>query len=144
MYTGEAPLSNVTQPNVSIPDPPAGKPGPAQQFIPSVATATRINPKSNQAIEQKNIFTPGQTFYLTFSVQPPQGQTGEVVTKWYTNDHFYYANDPKKSRILPAKSATLRGTCGLINQPQAALNFTGTVNWLRPTTLRFGTNRASI
>ena len=104
MYTGEASLSNITQPNATIPDPPEGKPGPAQQFIPSVATATRIDPQSNQVIEKQNIFTPGQTFYLTFSVQPPQGQTGEVVTKWYTNDHFYYANDPKK---VPYTSGTI-------------------------------------
>jgi hypothetical protein len=102
MYTGEAPLSNVTQPNVTIPDPPASKSGPAQQFIPSVATATRLN-QDKQIIEKQNIFTPGQTFYLTFSVQPTQGQTGTVTAKWYTNDHFYIAKNSDPVKYDPTK-----------------------------------------
>ena len=103
MYTGEAPLNNVTQPNVTIPDPPDAKPGPAQQFIPSVATATRLD-ENKQVVEKQNIFTPGQKFYLAFSVQPAQGQTGTVIAKWYTNDHFYTVSTPQPVKYDPTKT----------------------------------------
>jgi hypothetical protein len=102
MYTGEAPLSDIQPAQVNIPDPPDGKAGPAQQYIPSIATATRLDP-NKQVIEKQNIFTPGQMFYLTCSVQPAQGQTGSVVAKWYTNDHFYTTTTSDPVKYDPTK-----------------------------------------
>lgn len=91
LYTGKAPVTNVNPNNTNIPDPPqltAKDSGPAMNVIGSVSLAVRID-KNNQPIQPVNIFTPGQTFYLTFSVAPPKGQSGTVTTKWYTNNIFY-------------------------------------------------------
>jgi hypothetical protein len=102
LYPGNAHLSDIAQPKVNIPDPPAGKPGPAQQYIPSVATALQVDPH-NQVIQEVKIFKPGQIIQLSFSVQPAQKQTGEVIAKWYTNDHFYTTLGPKTVTYDPTK-----------------------------------------
>ncbi|GLV57508.1 hypothetical protein KDH_43440 [Dictyobacter sp. S3.2.2.5] len=91
IYTGKASVPNVTTGNTNISDPPAltaKDSGPAMNVIPAVSLATHID-KNNLPIQSQNIFQPGQTFYLTFSVQPPKGQQGKVTAKWYTNGIFY-------------------------------------------------------
>lgn len=73
----------------ALPDPPNKVDmGPAYNIIPSAATAFRIDPKTNFAIAPVNVFSPGQPFYLSFSVISPDTD-GRVYTKWYTNNQYF-------------------------------------------------------
>lgn len=72
-----------------LPDPPDKVDiGPAYNTIPSAATALRIDPKTNFVIAPVNVFSPGQPFYLSFSVISPNND-GRVYTKWYTNNQYF-------------------------------------------------------
>jgi len=72
-----------------LPDPPNKVDvGPAYNTIPSAATASRIDPKTNFVIAPVNVISPGQTFYLAFSVISPNND-GRVYTKWYTNNQYF-------------------------------------------------------
>jgi hypothetical protein len=80
LQTGQAP---------KLPDPPDKVDmGPAYNIIPSAATALRIDPKTDFVIAPVNVFSPGQPFYLSFSVISP-GNDGRVYTKWYTNNQYF-------------------------------------------------------
>ncbi|GCE18046.1 hypothetical protein KDK_18460 [Dictyobacter kobayashii] len=97
-YNGK-PVSSIPANNQTIPDPPqltAKDSGPAVNIIPAASLATHID-KNNLPVQSVTVFSPGQTFYLTFSVQPPKGQEGTVTAKWYTNGKFYTPQSvPKK------------------------------------------------
>lgn len=103
-YNGKAVVSSINTDNTTIPDPPAPTDkdsGPAMNIIPSVSLATHVD-QANLPIQSVNIFKPGQTFYLTFSVQPPKGPAGTVTAKWYTNNIFFRSQPvPKKFSYDP-------------------------------------------
>ncbi|GHO88966.1 hypothetical protein KSZ_69720 [Dictyobacter formicarum] len=102
LYNGQG-GPNISANNQNIPDPPAltdKDSGPAMNIIPSVALATHID-KYNLPTQPTNVFAPGQTFYLTFSVQPPKGQKGAVTAKWYTNGIFYRSQLSQKIKYDP-------------------------------------------
>lgn len=89
--------------------------GPAYNIIPSAATALRVDPKTNFVIAPVNAFSPGQTFYLAFSVISPD-KDGRVYTKWYTNSQ-YFTTVQSKDQI---KAHTTESGSISITYPQAA------------------------
>lgn len=89
--------------------------GPAYNIIPSAATALRIDPKTNFVIEPVKAFSPGQTFYLTFSVISPNND-GRVYTKWYTNNqHFTTVQSKEMMKAHSNQSGSIS-----ITYPQSA------------------------
>lgn len=71
-----------------IPDPPERvDEGPANGIITSAATTARIDTQNKIAIAPQNTFAVNQPFYVTFSVAAQKKQ-GQVVVKWYMNDHL--------------------------------------------------------
>jgi hypothetical protein len=105
-YTGK-PVSNIATQNVNIPAPAQPIPGPAYNNIPSAALASRID-SNNQPIEQKDTFSPGQTFYVTFSVQPDKGKTGVEQVKWYTNNNLFQPSKPISVPYQPSKTSNFK------------------------------------
>jgi hypothetical protein len=93
--TGFVTPPNLTPvPTVALPDPPKTQAtGPAYSIINSATTTAKIN-SQNVATKQDTVFKPGQTIYLTYSVQHPKAP-GAVVAKWYTNGSFYQASEPR-------------------------------------------------
>jgi hypothetical protein len=61
--------------------------GPAYAIINSATTTDRLN-SQHVAVDQNDVFRPGETIYLTYSVQRPK-TPGIVTIKWYTNNVFY-------------------------------------------------------
>lgn len=102
-YTGK-PVSNIATTQVNIPDPAQPILGLAHNNIPSAALASRVD-SNNQPIEQKNIFSPGDKFYVTFSVLPDKGQTGTVLVRWYTNNNLYQPGTPFHVKYEPDKTS---------------------------------------
>jgi hypothetical protein len=89
---GVVPPPNV-KPIATVPlkDPPTTQQtGPAYGIINSATTTSRIN-SQHVAQQQDTVFRPGQSIYLTYSVQHPKAP-GVVVIKWYTNGLFYQSN----------------------------------------------------
>jgi hypothetical protein len=87
--TGNALPPSIQPKQASLPDPPNKVDmGPAYNIIPSAATALHIDPKTNFVITPVNAFSPGQQFYLAFSVISPN-EDGQVSTKWYTNNQYF-------------------------------------------------------
>ncbi len=114
--------ANTRPPNIQInqttqfPDPPDKiDTGPAYNTISSAATASRIDPKTKFVIVPQKIFSPGQTFYLAFSVSSPSND-GQVYTKWYTNNQ-YFSTVQSKERI---KAHSNESGSVSITYPQAA------------------------
>jgi hypothetical protein len=64
--------------------------GPAYSIINSATTTSRIN-SQHVAQQQDTVFKPGQSIYLTYSVQHPKAP-GVVTIKWYTNGLFYQSS----------------------------------------------------
>ena len=64
--------------------------GPAYGIINSATTTSKIN-SQHVAQQQDIVFRPGQSIYLTYSVQHPKAP-GVVVIKWYTNGLFYQSS----------------------------------------------------
>lgn len=89
IFSDTRPPSLQTHQAPQLPDPPDKVDlGPAYNIIPSAATASRIDPKTNFVIAPVNVFSPGQPFYLSFSVISPNND-GRVYTKWYTNNQYF-------------------------------------------------------
>jgi len=86
---GFVPPPNL-KPTVTLPLSVPGTPqvtGPAYTIINSATTTDRLN-NQHVAVDQNNVFSPGQMIYLTYSVQRPK-TPGIVTIKWYTNGVFY-------------------------------------------------------
>ncbi len=100
---GDARLPNIqTNQGTKLPDPPDKVDmGPAYNTIPAAATALRIDPKTNFVIEPVKVFSPGQAFYLAFSVISPNND-GRVNTKWYTNNQYFTTVQSKE--VIKANS----------------------------------------
>jgi len=101
-------LGDARPPNIhtnqakKLPDPPDKVDmGPAYNTIPAAATALRIDPKTNFVIEPVKVFSPGQAFYLAFSVISPNND-GRVYTKWYTNNQYFTTVQSKE--VIKANS----------------------------------------
>ncbi len=86
-------LVGVTPPNVAatpvpnLPDPKPSENGPAYGIISSATTAPSVDPKTGIALQPGQVFKPGQTIYLTYSVHAKKA--GTVTVKWYTNGLLY-------------------------------------------------------
>ena len=95
-HTGFVTPPNLTPvPTAPLHDPPkAQETGPAYNTINSATTTATIN-SQNVATKQDTVFKPGQTIYLTYSVQHPKAP-GTVVARWYTNGSFYQASEPRR------------------------------------------------
>jgi hypothetical protein len=90
MFTNESPPSVKTALAERLPDPPNQiDMGPAKDIISSGTTTLRID-KNNLPLQTDRVFTVNQTFYVTYTVQPPEGQQGRVSVKWYMNEHLYH------------------------------------------------------
>jgi hypothetical protein len=88
-FTGAPPPPVKAQTAQKLPDPPDKiDPGPASSTIPSVTTTLHLN-NNNLALETDKVFTVNQTFYVTYTVNPPEGQEGKVSMKWYMNGQFF-------------------------------------------------------
>ncbi len=115
-FLGDARPPSIPANQTPLPDPPNKVDmGPAYNTIPSAATALRIDPKTNFVITPVNVFSPGQTFYLAFSVIAPNND-GRVYTKWYTNNQYFTTVQSKEQ--IKAQS-TESGSVS-ITYPQAA------------------------
>lgn len=107
---------NIQANQATFPDPPSKVDiGPAYTIIPSAATALRIDPKTNFVITPVNVFSPGQAFYLAFSVISPTSD-GRVYTKWYTNNQYFTTVQSKE--LIKAHSNESGSVS--ITYPQAA------------------------
>jgi hypothetical protein len=85
--TSAPPSSLQGPPAANLPDPPEVTDkdrGPAYDTIPSATTASRIDPQQSIALQPDKVFRPGQTFYVTYSVQHPK-EKGYVTVEWYAN-----------------------------------------------------------
>lgn len=94
----------VPPPNVHLaPTPPLPTPttpqitGPAYSIINSATTTDRLN-SQHVAVAQNNVFKPGETIYLTYSVQRPK-TPGIVTIKWYTNNVFYTQSQTQQINV---------------------------------------------
>ena len=86
---GDALPPSIQPKQTALPDPPNKVDiGPAYNVIPSAATALHVDSKTNFVITPVNVFSPGQQFYLAFSVISPN-EDGRVYTKWYTNNQCF-------------------------------------------------------
>ncbi len=75
-------------PKMQLPDAPDKvDAGPAYTIIPSATTAKSID-ANNFAPTAERAFAVNQPFFLTYSVQSPQGQSGKVMVKWYANNEL--------------------------------------------------------
>ncbi len=86
-------LVGMTPPNLqatpipNLPDPKPSESGPAYGVISSATTAPSVDPKTGIALQPSQVFKPGQTIYLTYSVHAKKA--GTVTVKWYTNGLLY-------------------------------------------------------
>jgi hypothetical protein len=86
-FSASAPVHNLSAQR--LPDPPDQiDTGPALSIIPSGTTTLHID-NNNLPLETDKVFTVNQTFYVTYTVQPPAGQQGQVSAKWYMNGRLY-------------------------------------------------------
>lgn len=82
------PASVQSPANSNIPDPKQNPEiGPANAIINSATTASVVDQQHYIPIQPAQIFKPGQTIYLTYTVHP-KGK-GVVTIKWYTNNILY-------------------------------------------------------
>lgn len=89
-FTGQRLTAGATPTFVALADPPHKTDmGPAAKFIPSGTTTLRIDQANNVALETDQVFTVNQPFYVTYTLQLPQGEEGRVTVKWYMNGQFY-------------------------------------------------------
>jgi hypothetical protein len=101
-----APVKDLPISSNGVQDPPEQTSkdfGPAYNAIPSATTALIID-KNNVPRERVRVFKTGQPFYLTFSVQAPDGGKGGIVhTKWYTDGKYYTDITSGKDPIKPGE-----------------------------------------
>ena len=96
---GVVPPPNIhltATPTLSVPATPQIT-GPAYTIINSATTTDRLN-SQHVAVDQNNIFSPGETIYLTYSVQRPK-TPGTVTIKWYTNNVFYQQSQTQQINV---------------------------------------------
>jgi hypothetical protein len=85
----DRPASLKPTPTAPLPDPKSSPDfGPAANIINSATTASKIDAQINVVLQPANVFHPGQTIYVTYSVQRPK-TPGVVTVKWYTNGLLY-------------------------------------------------------
>jgi hypothetical protein len=85
----DRPASLKPTPTTPLPDPKSSPDfGPAANIINSASTASKIDAQINVVLQPANVFHPGQTIYVTYSVQRPK-TPGVVTVKWYTNGLLY-------------------------------------------------------
>jgi len=85
----DRPASLKPTPTAPLPDPKSSPDfGPAANIINSATTASKIDAQINVVLQPANVFHPGQTIYVTYSVQHPK-TPGVVTVKWYTNGLLY-------------------------------------------------------
>jgi hypothetical protein len=88
-FTNEPPPPVKTASAQRLPDPPNKiDTGPAVGIIPSGTTTLHID-EHNVALQTDKVFIVNQPFYVTYTVQPPEGQDGKVTVKWYMNSQLY-------------------------------------------------------
>jgi len=88
-FAGKPPASMKVVSAANLPDPPDRvDKGPAYNIIPSASTASVIDPKTNITLRPDKVFHPGQTFYITYSVQRPN-KDGMVYIKLYTDNNYF-------------------------------------------------------
>lgn len=89
MFTNQSPPSVQVPSAQRLPDPPDKiDTGDALAIIPSGTTTLRID-GNNLPVETDKVFTVNQPFYVTYTVQPPSGEQGQVSVKWYMNGKLY-------------------------------------------------------
>jgi len=110
----------------SLPDPsPNPIYGPAKNIINSASTASKIDQQTDIALQPSNVFSPGQTIYLTYSVHPKS--VGIVVLKWYTNGLLYKTvtsppiSDAKNGKVTMQFPQSVEGKVELYWNDQLAI-----------------------
>ena len=89
LFGGGSPPANVQPATVSIPDPSTAiDKGKAYGIITAATTTLYVDSKSQVPRETDQIFKPGQTFFVTYSVHHPPTK-GTVSIMWYSNGHSY-------------------------------------------------------
>lgn len=117
IYGTSRPPSLQNTPSVQIPNPPDKvDTGPAIKIIPSAATASRIDPKTNIPLQLENTFKVGTIFYVTYSAKPPK--VGKVVLKWYMNNIFYRSME--STPLDPKATPTVNGNVQMVYQSPAS------------------------
>ncbi len=91
---GDARPANVKPTRTILLPPPqtANQFGSASTIITSAATASTIDKRTAQPLNETTQFKAGDTIYLTYSVHPKA--PGKVTVKWYTNKNFYEESNP--------------------------------------------------
>lgn len=107
---GKPPVSMKAMSAANLPDPPDRvDKGPAYNIIPSASTASSIDPKTNITLRPDKVFQPGQTFYITYSVQHPN-KDGIVNIKLYTDNAYYTTLQSKQIKA----GDTLSGSATIV------------------------------
>lgn len=108
----DRPQSLKPTPAQALPDPKSSPDyGPAANVINSASTGSKVDAQYI-VLQPANTFKPGQTIYLTYSVQT-QKKPGVVTIKWYTNGQLYSTYQSQ-----PIKGGT--GTSFQVKYPKAA------------------------
>ncbi len=96
LYGSTLPANEKPAPAPVLPDPKKIPDyGPAAKVITSATTNTRIDPQNFVSAQPSQFFHPGQTIWLTYSVQPPKKGSGTLTIEWYTNGRPYLPGPPK-------------------------------------------------
>lgn len=104
----DRPASLQPTPTPPLPDP-TKTPfyGPAANIINSASTASEIDPQTYSPRLPANTFSPGQTIYLTYSVQHPK-TPGVVIIKWYMNGLLYNTSQTQSIKDSSSGSAEMQ------------------------------------
>jgi hypothetical protein len=95
-------------PTPPLPDPKAAPSyGPAANIINSASTASKIDAQTYIVLQPANVFRPGQTIYVTYSIQNPK-KPGMVVIKWYMNGLLYSTSQTQPIKESSSGSAEMQ------------------------------------
>ncbi|HLI06621.1 MAG TPA: hypothetical protein VKV40_08640 [Ktedonobacteraceae bacterium] len=95
-------------PTPPLPDPKtAPSYGPAANIINSASTASKIDAQTDIVLQPANVFHPGQTIYVTYSIQNPK-KPGVVVIKWYMNGLLYNTSQTQPIKESSSGSAEMQ------------------------------------
>ena len=108
-WTGiDRPANLKPTPTPSLPDPKTSRDlGPAANIINSASTAVKIDSQTYSPMQPANIFRPGQTIYVTYSVQRPK-TPGVVTIKWYMNKLLYSTSQTQQIKESSSGSAEMQ------------------------------------
>jgi hypothetical protein len=85
----DRPANLKPTPTPPLPDPKTSPDyGPAANIINSASTASKIDTQTDIVLQPANAFRPGQTIFVTYSIQHPK-TPGVVTIKWYMNALLY-------------------------------------------------------